>query len=73
MLIIETVTARKTFSLPAGCDESVIESQLLKDLNGTNLPFIIITDSDGTNTIINKSNIVSVKIEKGLDLNSYDY
>ena len=72
MLIVETVTARKTFSLPSGCDISVVESQLLKDLNGSNLPFIIITDANGENTIINKSNIVCVTIENGLDLSSYD-
>lgn len=68
MLIIDTLACKLRFYMPRGCDKKVIESQLLKDLNGTNTPFIVITDESGENTIINKANIVSITIEDTREL-----
>ena len=63
MLIIRTINGDLQFYMPNGCNKNVIESQLLKDLNGTNTPFIVITNANGENTIINKNNIISVVVE----------
>lgn len=64
MLTIKTINGDLRFYMPSGCDKSVLESQLLKDLNGTNTPFIVITNSSGENTIINKNNIISIVVEE---------
>lgn len=64
MLTIKTINGDLQFYMPSSCDKSVIESQLLKDLNGTNTPFIVITNSNGENTIINKNNIISIVVEE---------
>lgn len=60
MIRIEMVDSTIELELPKDCDPNVIESQILKDLNGSNLPFIVFTDVDGQNRIINKNNICSI-------------
>lgn len=63
MIRIEMVDSTLELELPKHCDVSVIESQVLKDLNGSNLPFIVFTDINGQNVIINKNNICSIMVK----------
>ena len=60
---ITTTSNELVFDIPKDTDKSVVESSLLKDLNGNNLPFIIFTDICGQNTFVNKNNIISIRIE----------
>lgn len=62
-LRVTTTSNELLFDIPKDTDKSVVESSLIKDLNGNNLPFIIFTDICGQNTFVNKNNIISVRIE----------
>ena len=63
-LVIETETEKLFFDLPKGSDKTVLETSLLKDMNGNNLPFIQFTDADGNNILINKNKIIYIKIDE---------
>lgn len=65
MIIIETINSTIKLALAKGCDPRVIESQILKELNGSNLPFVVIADADGQSRIINKNNICSIIVIGG--------